>query len=187
MKTRDIDLRTSLNSFLIDKFSYDKTTRIVHELNVCYGSARADVAAINGLLHGYEIKSESDTLERLPQQMEQYNKVFDNMTIVCCDNFISQAEKLIPKWWGIYIASYNDSQIIELDIYRKPEKNDNVDAFSISQFLQKAEIIQILIELGADKKISRLPKYVLWEELSKNCPLDLLKDYVRFILKHRNN
>lgn len=185
MKTRDIDIRTTLNSFLVDKFSYDKSTRIVHELNVCYGSARADIAAINGAMHGYEIKSESDTLDRLPQQMEQYNKVFDYMNIVCCENYLSGVEKLIPEWWGIYIASFDNNQELTISTYKKPSMNKSIDPFSLAQFLQKNEIVSILIELGAEKKISRLPKYILWEELSKNLPLECIKNHVRFILKNR--
>lgn len=187
MKTRDADIRSSLYDYLVKKFNYDKTTKIVHELNVCYGSARADVAAINGSLYGYEIKSDRDTLERLPQQVEFYSKVFDYINLVCSENFISEAEKIIPDWWGIFVASPDTVGSVTIDTYRTASCNMNIDAFSLAQFLWKDEVIQLLNELGADKKINRLPKYILWEELSKAFPLDVLKQRVRSSLKQRDS
>ena len=187
MKTRDVDIRNSLENYITNKFSYDNSTKIVHELNVCYGSARVDLAAINGSFHGYEIKSDVDTLERLPLQVENYNQVFDHMTLVCSEKFVAEAEKIIPEWWGIYKAAVDEDKKVNISIYRDTKTNNSVDAFALTQFLWKEEVINILGRLGADKKISRLPKYKLWALLADICPLDSLKVYVRTCLKQREN
>ncbi|WP_168198409.1 sce7726 family protein [Crassaminicella thermophila] len=78
MKIYDPDIRELLlKKFLKTKaFISDPTTKLIHEMDVCFGTSRIDIAVINGKIHGYEIKSEQDTLDRLPAQIESYNKIF---------------------------------------------------------------------------------------------------------------
>ena len=66
----------------------DPQTLIVEELGIRQGAARVDVAVVNGSLHGYEIKSARDTLERLPKQSELYSSVFDTITLVTAENHL---------------------------------------------------------------------------------------------------
>ncbi|HHY79514.1 MAG TPA: sce7726 family protein, partial [Thermoanaerobacter sp.] len=64
------------DEFLNNKdFISEPDTIFVNELDICFGTARIDVAVINGKMHGFEIKSEQDNLERLPAQIEAYNKI----------------------------------------------------------------------------------------------------------------
>ena len=51
-------------------------------MGVWSGTVRIDVAVLNGEMCGYEIKSDRDTLERLPFQIEIYSKEFDKLTLV---------------------------------------------------------------------------------------------------------
>jgi hypothetical protein len=81
-KLRDNDIREALLRELYSRYSNDSNTRIVNEMGVLHGQSRVDVGVINGILHGYEIKSESDNLLRLPSQINDYCKVFDRMTMV---------------------------------------------------------------------------------------------------------
>ncbi|WP_052770006.1 sce7726 family protein [Paenibacillus sp. IHB B 3415] len=78
-KLKDSDIRLLLKRKFTSfaEFTLDSTTIVVDELDVCFGSARVDVAVINGRLHGFEIKSESDNLDRLPSQIEFYSRVFE--------------------------------------------------------------------------------------------------------------
>ena len=41
-----------------------------------------DIAVINCSIHGYEIKSDLDTLMRLPQQLEFYAMTLQKLTLV---------------------------------------------------------------------------------------------------------
>jgi hypothetical protein len=52
---------------------------------------RADLAAIGSRLWGFEIKTDRDTLRRLPRQVEAYNRLFD---MCLTPNFVSTA----PRW-----------------------------------------------------------------------------------------
>lgn len=82
MLTNDFMIRSTLQKKLTDEYCTDGDTIIVNELGICQGSARVDMAVVNGSLNGYEIKSDMDTLQRLPIQKEYYSQVFDNMVIV---------------------------------------------------------------------------------------------------------
>jgi hypothetical protein len=76
-------------------------------MDVCSGCARIDIAVINGKIHGFEIKSEQDNLERLPSQVELYNNVFDTITIVAAENHFNKLNEIIPKLGGtMLLAAY---------------------------------------------------------------------------------
>ena len=61
-KMRDVDVRQSLRRALSAEHAGDAGTLIIEELGLCQHDSRIDVAAVNGELNGFEIKSDSDTL-----------------------------------------------------------------------------------------------------------------------------
>jgi hypothetical protein len=66
--TKDGHLRIALKRRLLTRYSDHPSTLILEELGLKHGAARIDIAVVNGDLHGYELKSDSDTLSRLPRQ-----------------------------------------------------------------------------------------------------------------------
>src|SRR5260221_341269 len=98
---RDRDVRSALFTHVVERFRSDANTLIIHELGVLNGSCRIDLAVVNGLLHGYEIKSDSDTLDRLPSQADAYASIFDRVTLVVGSKHTGQATAIIPDWWGL--------------------------------------------------------------------------------------
>ena len=66
----DLDIRKVLKSELLDKHGNDSETVILEELGLKHGRARIDLVIINDRMHGYEIKSDRDTLKRLPEQVQ---------------------------------------------------------------------------------------------------------------------
>lgn len=65
--TNDLIIREALKRLLENRHAKDKKVRIIEELGVHHGTARIDIAVVNGIMHGYEIKSDQDTLQRLPE------------------------------------------------------------------------------------------------------------------------
>lgn len=45
---------------------------VVEELGLFHGASRVDLAVVGRSLHGYEIKSDRDSLDRLEQQAADY-------------------------------------------------------------------------------------------------------------------
>lgn len=187
MKTRDMDVRRQLHEVLSRDYSNDKSTVVVDEFVLCQGEARADVAIINGAIHGYEIKSDSDTLERLPKQIDVYNRVFDTVTIVTGQTHLDKVDKLVPPWWGISVAKPTDYHSVYIESYRKPQLNSNVDLFSIAQFLWKDELIDLLTKHGMQKGMKKYPRFKLWSFVVEHLPPEDIKDYVRLCLKTKRD
>ena len=80
MTMRDSDVRKAVLATLDQKHAGDHNTRIVEEMGVWAGSVRIDIAVINGELCGFELKSDRDTLARLPTQADIYSRVFDRIS-----------------------------------------------------------------------------------------------------------
>src|SRR5579864_2664888 len=111
---RDSDVRTAVRAWLNAKYAADPNTRIVEEMGIWSGSVRIDIAVINGELHGFELKSERDTLARLEGQAELYSQVFDRMTLVTAERHLNKAQSKIPPWWGITTADFGSDRTIAL-------------------------------------------------------------------------
>ena len=61
-------IRASLHRRLVAKHQDEKGVVLIDELGLCKGSARVDLAVVGNQLHGYEIKSDRDSLRRLRTQ-----------------------------------------------------------------------------------------------------------------------
>src|SRR5215472_4149028 len=97
---RDYDVRNALCRKVLAEHFRDPATLVVQELGLWHGDVRVDIAVVNGRFHGFEIKSDTDTLSRLPAQMIAYNNVFDRVTIVAGTKHIEAIGNTVPSWWG---------------------------------------------------------------------------------------
>ncbi|MNW45037.1 hypothetical protein D3C74_222890 [compost metagenome] len=185
MKTRDIDIRMSLHHVLKNEHLNEPDTLILDELALCQGDARIDVAVVNGTMNGYEIKSESDTLERLPKQSEVYNKVFDTITILTANRFIDELTDIIPEWWGVTQVEMDNDGLIYFFPIREAMQNPCIDRYALAQLLWKEEALHLLKKRDLHKGYLSKPRTVLWEAISENISLSDLQNEVRNYLKSR--
>jgi hypothetical protein len=181
---RDSDIRTKLVAHVGDEFADDPTTKIVPELGFCNGSVRIDIAAINGAIHGYEIKSERDTLQRLPAQRDIYGRVCDFVTIVAAESHLSKIAEIVPQWWGIMEAIPNGESIV-LQTRREARQNPTLDPYAIAQLLWREEALHVLRLKGVERGLISKPRKALWEKLVDELPLDELARLVRQQIKNR--
>jgi hypothetical protein len=184
---RDQDIRCSLRQELVAAYGCDSSTLIVDELGICCGMARVDVAVVNGELKGFEIKSEKDTLGRLPAQSDMYGKVFDTMSIVLGLRHLHGAESFLPNWWGIVVADRNEDGFLHLQRVRRESNNTDQDALSIVQLLWRDEALALLHKAGLSAGLRNRPRRYLWEALALNFCLSDLRGVVREQLKLRRN
>lgn len=186
MKIYDKDIRKILyKKFLETKeFTNDLSTLVIDEFNVCRGSSRVDIAVINGKLHGYEIKSEQDTLDRLPRQVLDYNKIFDKVTIVTAEKYIDKVYDIIPDWWGVYCVE-NKNDKLSLKRKRNARINRNIDTVKLLQLLWKDELIDLLYSYGITKGIRNKNINSLAQIASENIKKNDIKLYVKEQLKKR--
>lgn len=181
---RDIDVRICLRSKLKLAFADDPGTMMIDEMGLLDGDCRIDLAVVNGQLHGYEIKSDADTLERLPTQAAAYSSVFDRVTIVAGSKHFEKICGHVPEWWGIIAATADENRLI-LREDRTPLDNNGVDPVAVASLLWRDELLTILKDHGAARGLSGRPRWHLRKVLGGLIPLDELKSMVRSTLKQR--
>ncbi len=169
----------------MDRLHPDKQdTLVVEELGMCQGLARIDVAVVNGIVHGFEIKSERDTLNRLRSQADIYSKALEYVTIVASASHLAGIEAIIPSWWGIWIAT-QDGANVSLEEMKPSERNPSLSADALVQFLWRDEAFEILCEYKLSKGMASKSRNHLWERLSASFSVEELGDLVRTRLKQR--
>jgi hypothetical protein len=181
---RDRDVRRAVLEMLAEQHAGDNHTRVVEEMGIWSGSVRIDVAVINGELTGYELKSDRDTLERLPFQSKLYSKVFDRVVLVIGQRHVSGIARKIPKWWGITVAK-STGMDIALTVQRAALCNPRRDPYLIAQLLWKEEALKLLDYLGAEGWRGKRVKEI-HQHLATRLPLSELTGYVRSVLKQRD-
>lgn len=183
----DADIRKILHEVEMQRIcALDPTTRVIDELGIFEGKFRIDVAVVNGFLHGFEIKSSEDNLDRLLSQQTAYNKVFDKLTLVADERHVAEAMKLLPPWWGLMVAGMRNG-VPYVDEIWTPRLNTEVDPFAICQLLWKEEAMSILSQRKLSAGLWTKRRKVLWETLSFALELTELKQIVRQTLREREN
>jgi hypothetical protein len=178
---RDADVRRVLRQKLLADHA-NESALVIDELGVSGGAVRVDMAVVNGALNGFEIKSEADTLERLPAQVELYSQVFDYVTIVTGPRHLPQLGALVPPWWGITVAASEGGEIC-LTEHRPPAENPAVDVSIVVTLLWRGETLAALEALGAAAGVRSAPRARLWERLVSAVTTTELRHLVREQLK----
>lgn len=182
----DSDIRKVLYSEFLKEKKFTKNpkeTIIIDEFSSSYSSARIDISVLNGSLYGYEIKSERDTLERLPKQIEYYSKIFEYITVVTTKKYTKKINEIVPEFFGIFLIE-NKKGILKLKKIRSPKKNRNIDYFELAKLLWREELKEILKE-NKIKKVSSLTRIELTKKVAENIPNDIIKNFVLTKIKDR--
>ena len=153
----DSKVRTLLLNELNEQYRGRNDTRIINELGLDSGASRVDVAVVNGIMHGYEIKSDLDNLRRLPRQIEYYNRAFERMTIVVSRKYLAEIKQVVPSWWGIKVISADRMKLIDI---RKGRKVSQQDPQLIIKLLWKKELEGLIDVLGLPKSLKKARKKV---------------------------
>lgn len=181
---KELDVRRLLYQTEIKKvLTANPKSRVVDELELLRGLVRVDVAVIGDIMHGYEIKSASDNLERLPVQQEHYGKVFEKMTLVADERHVDHAVKIVPRCWGLISIGMRDGKPYADEIW-PARHNNELDPLAIAQLLWREEALE-LMEYFDLKGYSSKPRKILWQALSKSLSVEQLKAFVCFKLRTR--
>lgn len=175
-------IRTSLHRRLINQHQNEEGTVLIEELGLCQGSARIDLAVVGGQLHGYEIKSERDSLRRLSAQVDLYSKVFDRVTLVCSDRHVSRSLDLVPSWWEV-LQIVTCTKHPTFKTVRRGKNNPNRDKRALAEFLWLEEATAILDQRQALRGLRGKPRADLWDRVCKLLRMNEVAAAVRAHLK----
>jgi hypothetical protein len=183
---RDLDIRLALLTHLHRLHAGDPETLVVEEVGVLQGQSRVDLAVVNGRIHGYEIKSQRDTLSRLTGQLRDYGCVFDEVTVVIGLKHLTGVLSELPSWCGIILAHWVEGQVT-LEPFREARQNLHRDAYSLAQLLWRDEAVEVLERHGCLSGVKSKPRTALWKRLADSLALEDLAVEVRDALKARKS
>lgn len=134
MNERAFHIADILKSAYIDYVlnTFDDDVVIGHE--VMYGSCGriADLVLLyKGYTYAIEIKSDSDSLCRIDGQVQEYQKQFNYVIVVCGTKYKSQLKQRLPKGIGLYMINSDSSVIEVLKPHRKLRLDKNEMLFSV--------------------------------------------------------
>ncbi|CAI8758511.1 MULTISPECIES: sce7726 family protein [Pseudomonas] len=185
--TRDRDVRAALLNKVIAEHVSDPSTLVIEELGLEHGACRVDVTVVNGALHGYEIKSDVDTLERLPFQVEAYSRSLDKATLIVAERHLVKAEAILPAWWGIKSVHVGPRGAVHIRTHRPVSYNPSISPYHLAHLLWRPEAEELLISKGIPSKALRVNKSGLYSLLVETTSLIELRTYVRAKLKSRTD
>jgi hypothetical protein len=108
------------------------------------GTTRADVVHITEhFMHGYEVKGDGDTLQRVANQLRCYGEVYDFVTFIITEKHLPKLLPLLPEWVGILVASGDG-----LRLHRAAGYNATVERAPIAKLLLLEEVKQFLLARG---------------------------------------
>lgn len=166
---------TLLNKLLLGRHSLRTTTALTE---VPVARSKADFVLVNGKAAAYEIKTELDNFDRLNNQIEDYYKAFDCVSVVASEsNYSSLKSKLLNPFVGIYVLTNRNS----LSEDRKPrEYRNDLDPAVIFKILRKREFESVLLDYyGMLPKVDQFKYYRTCRDLF--CRIDIETSYKAFL------
>ncbi|MFD2787883.1 sce7726 family protein [Hymenobacter rubripertinctus] len=108
------------------------------------GTTRADVVHITEqFMHGYELKGDADTLQRVPRQLPCYGRAYDFVTFVVTEKHVPKLLPQLPAWVGVLVASAEGLRELRPAAY-----NATVERPAVAGLLRVSEIKQFLLAQG---------------------------------------
>ncbi|HEM7891982.1 TPA: sce7726 family protein [Burkholderia cepacia] len=183
--TRDRDVRTAVMKKVLAEPLSNPNVLVVEELGLEHGACRVDIAVINGVIHGYELKSDADTLHRLPLQIDAYSRALDKATLVVSERHFVEAANLLPPWWGIKVSHVGPRGAVHIETERAAAMNPDISPFHVAHLLWRDEALAILEALETDRKALRGSRQALYTLLTQRLSPSSLRAQVREALKRR--
>lgn len=185
MTACDAEIRPFLRQRLEQLYAGEKVI-LIDEFPLHGGDIRADIVAMNGSLHGYEIKSDRDTLDRLPRQVGAYSGVFDRASIVVSEKHLKPARLLLPEWWEILLVQCVGGGVC-FKCLRRSKPNPSRQGMALASLLWKAEALSLLTSLGLDSGMRAANMSEIMDRLVENVPVKELAHQVRHKLLARGD
>lgn len=183
--TKDADIRRALHAKRLRKIKAQPDTLVIDELGLAHSRSRVDVAVINGCIHGYEIKSAKDNLDRLASQIDIYRQTLQKLTIVAAPKHIEGIVADAPEWCGVIAAEQGPRGGISFQVLRNTATNPDIDPVMMAHLLWRDEVIRLLDRAGYAPKDLRRPRKQLYEMLCDAMTLPEITASIRSFMVQR--
>lgn len=191
MSAGPVILDTDIREALVEKYLGPHVRRsdslVIHELGLAHARRRVDVAVINREIHGFEIKSAKDRLDRLPGQIEIYTRSLHRLTLVVAARHVKRVLETIPTWCGVIEVLVTPEGRVHFKEVRKAERNPSVDPFILAHLLWRNEVQEILSGYGARPAILRAPRLELYKLLVEKTTDSQLTGMIKAAMTERTS
>lgn len=160
---------------------------VVHELGLAHAKRRVDVAVIGEEFHGYEIKSERDSLDRLKGQLHIFSQALHKLTLVVATKHLESIRETVPSWCGITEVRSDLMGKINLRELREAKSNPQFNPFIFAHLLWRREAQNILSQFSFEPSVLRASRTILYELIVEKTSDDQLTRIVKNALERRNN
>lgn len=109
--------------------------------------ARVDALLVSHRICGFEIKSEADSLSRLPRQVEAYGAVVERAVLVVAERHLPAALTLVPDWWNIWGAQWR-GDVVRIRKVRGGHLNPSINPLAVTSFMTRDDLVEALRALG---------------------------------------
>ena len=161
--------------------------KIFEEVGLFHGYSRVDVLKIDNKLHGYEIKSDNDSLRRLSEQIRIYNQVFDTITIVVGYRHIYEVLREIPEFWGVVLAERSGPNKVQLIDLKPPKLNLGKQADVLIKLLWRSEVDLLLKKINPKLQRTKATKLEIYRKIVAQKNLKWVSSRVVNVLKARES
>lgn len=172
-----------LNEWLISELGEDNS-KIFSEFRV--GNSVADLVMFNGYSKVFEIKTEFDSDIRLPLQLENYKKAFNQIYLIIPETKLSIYEK---KEKTVGLITFNSKNDNSFSLQRKALNNFEIDPFTIMSILHTSEYKSIVkTHFGYLPEMTSFSQFKTCSELIFEIPkIELNKLFIAQIKKRSDN
>jgi hypothetical protein len=178
----DKQIRIALRNKVFRHYRLTPSALVLEEVGIRHGAARVDFLVVNGLLHGFELKSDRDNLSRLENQIQIFSSTLDRVTLVVGYRLVDKALRMVPEWWGVKLANLGKRGAIHFRDARTPKNNPCVEKEAVVKLLWQDQALQVLEELGADVGVRSKTRKEIYARLAECADLDLIRAKVRHFL-----
>lgn len=182
----DPDIRVALLQRLRAAHARQQDTAFIEELGLCRGRVRVDVAVVNGILHGFEIKSDRDSLRRLAGQVDLYGRVLDKATLVVGASHVDDAVTLLPAWWEVQVV-HGSADRPQLTRLRPGRKNPTREARALVELLWSHDALALVEARGGARGYRGRPRREVWDRVCELYKVEEIAAAVREALKARSS
>lgn len=160
-----------------------RTASMLTEFRV--GSSKADLVILNGKATVYEIKSERDSLARLPSQIADYQRAFANVNVIASESHIDGVLATVPEDVGVMCLSKR----YQVSTVRKSiDRPERICPLTVFDSLRAVEATAILRSLSvAVPAIPNTQRHAVFRTLFADLdPATLHLEMVRTLRRTRN-
>jgi len=162
MKLSDKQIRDPLYSFIE---SASNRIRILEELRI--DNSRADLLVVtDGILTGYEVKSDLDSYTCLKTQTADYSKFCDYCYAVVGRSHHQGIMERIPDFWGVMIIAAVGVNF-KVDVTRPATLNPKATLDRKLKLLWRRELVSISFRNGLGKCSGKSRRFII-AKLKKN-------------------